>query len=212
MRPARLSSLVVLALVAVSVAACASDSAGWTYAPAPPITPPPSIEPSGSVEPTPAGSVTPSGQPSAPPAETASPSISAAPSDPAAPSGEVTSVEVIAAQIQWETDELTVPTGHLLTDQGQTGREAFIIVDGSATVKRNGKKVATLGPGSVVGELSLLDHGPRTATVTADSDTTVLVIEQRHFLGVLESVPTLARKLLASLAGRVREFDRQYYG
>ena len=109
MRPARLSSLVVLGLVAVSVAACASDSAGWTYAPAPPITPPPSIEPSGSVEPTPAGSVTPSGQPSAPPAETASPSISAAPSDPAAPSGEVTSVEVIAAQIQWETDELTVP-------------------------------------------------------------------------------------------------------
>ena len=78
--------------------------------------------------------------------------------------------------------------------------------------KRNGKKVATLGPGSVVGELSLLDHGPRTATVTTDSDTTVLVIEQRHFLGVLEDVPSLARKLLATLAGRVREFDRQYYG
>ena len=110
------------------------------------------------------------------------------------------------------TDELTVPAGHVLTDQGQMGREAFIIVDGSATVKRNGKKVATLGPGSVVGELSLLDHGPRTATVTTDSDTTVLVIEQRYFLGVLEDVPALARKLLASLAGRVREFDRQYYG
>jgi CRP/FNR family cyclic AMP-dependent transcriptional regulator len=110
------------------------------------------------------------------------------------------------------TDELTVPAGHVLTDQGQMGREAFVIVDGSATVKRNGKKVATLGPGSVVGELSLLDHGPRTATVTTDTDTTVLVIEQRHFLGVLESVPALARKLLATLAGRVREFDRQYYG
>ena len=110
------------------------------------------------------------------------------------------------------TDELTVPAGHVLTDQGQMGREAFVIVDGSATVKRNGKKVATLGPGAVVGELSLLDHGPRTATVTTDSETTVLVIEQRHFLGVLESVPALARKLLATLAARVREFDRQYYG
>ena len=76
----------------------------------------------------------------------------------------------------------------------------------------NGKKVATLGPGSVVGELSLLDHGPRTATVTADTDTTVLVIEQRYFLGVLEAVPSISRKLLAALAGRVREFDRQYYG
>jgi len=110
------------------------------------------------------------------------------------------------------TDELTVPPGHVLTDQGQMGREAFVIVDGSATVKRNGKKVATLGPGSVVGELSLLDHGPRTATVTADTDTTVLVIEQRYFLGVLEAVPSISRKLLAALAGRVREFDRQYYG
>ena len=110
------------------------------------------------------------------------------------------------------TDELTIPAGHVLTDQGQMGREAFIIVEGSATVKRNGKKVTTLGPGNVVGELSLLDHGPRTATVTTDSDSTVLVIEQRHFLGVLEAVPSLARKMLATLAGRVRDFDRQYYG
>ena len=87
------------------------------------------------------------------------------------------------------TDEITVPAGHELTDQGQIGREAFVIVDGSATVKRNGKKVATLGPGAVVGELSLLDHGPRTATVTTDTDTTVLVIEQRHFMAVLDDVP-----------------------
>ncbi len=110
------------------------------------------------------------------------------------------------------TTELTVPAGHTLTDQGQTGREAFVIVEGSATVKRNGKKVATLGPGAVVGELSLLDHGPRTATVTTDTETQLFVIEQREFLGVLDSVPSLSHKLLATLAGRVREFDRQYYG
>ena len=55
--------------------------------------------------------------------------------------------------------------GSLIVDQGQTGREAFVILDGNVTVKRNGRKVATLGPGAIVGELSLLDHGPRTATV-----------------------------------------------
>jgi CRP/FNR family transcriptional regulator, cyclic AMP receptor protein len=109
-------------------------------------------------------------------------------------------------------DEITLPAGHALTDQGQTGREAFIIVKGEATVRRNGKKIATLGPGAVVGELSLLDHGPRTATVTTDAETTVLVIDQRHFLAVLDDVPSLSHKLLATLAGRVREFDRQYYG
>jgi CRP/FNR family transcriptional regulator, cyclic AMP receptor protein len=109
-------------------------------------------------------------------------------------------------------DEITLPAGHVLTDQGQVGREAFVIVKGEATVRRNGKKVASVGPGAVVGELSLLDHGPRTATVTTDSETTVLVIDQRHFLAVLDDVPTLSHKLLATLAAKVRELDRRYYG
>ena len=109
-------------------------------------------------------------------------------------------------------DEVVMPTGSLIVDQGQTGREAFVLISGTAVVKRNGKKVATLGPGSVVGELSLLDHGPRTATVVAESDVTLFVISQRHFLGVIDDVPALAHKLLASLAGRIRDLDRQYYG
>jgi CRP/FNR family transcriptional regulator, cyclic AMP receptor protein len=85
-------------------------------------------------------------------------------------------------------------------------------MEGAATVRRNGKKVATLGPGSVVGELSLLDRGPRTATVTADTDCTLLVIDSRHFAGVLQDVPTLAGKIMAVLAGRIRDFDRTIYG
>src|SRR4051794_38435750 len=110
------------------------------------------------------------------------------------------------------SDEIVVPGGHTLVDQGQAGREAFVIMDGSASVRRNGRKVATLGPGSVVGELSLLDHGPRTATVVADTDLRLLVIDQRHFSAVLEEVPALAHKLLAALAARVRELDRETYG
>jgi CRP/FNR family transcriptional regulator, cyclic AMP receptor protein len=109
-------------------------------------------------------------------------------------------------------DEVTMTAGSLVVDQGQTGREAFVILKGSATVRRNGKKVATLGPGSVVGELSLLDHGPRTASVVADTDCVMLVISQRQFLGVLDSIPALSHKMLATLAGRIRELDRQYFG
>lgn len=109
-------------------------------------------------------------------------------------------------------DEVVLTAGSLVVDQGQTGREAFVILKGSATVRRNGKKVATLGPGAVVGELSLLDHGPRTASVVADTDCTVLVISQRQFLGVIDAIPALSHKLLATLAGRIRELDRQYYG
>jgi len=109
-------------------------------------------------------------------------------------------------------DEITMPAGTIIVDQGQTGREAFVILSGTATVKRNGKKVATIGEGNVVGELSLLDHGPRTASVICETDCDLLVISQRHFLGVLDEVPALAHKLLGTLAGKIREFDRQYYG
>jgi CRP-like cAMP-binding protein len=109
-------------------------------------------------------------------------------------------------------DEITMTAGSLLVDQGQTGREAFVVLDGQVTVKRNGRKVTTLEPGGIVGELSLLDHGPRTATVVCDTDCTLFVIDQRHFLAVLDDVPTLAHKMLASLAGRIRELDRAYFG
>ena len=109
-------------------------------------------------------------------------------------------------------DEITMTAGTLIVDQGQTGREAFVIIDGEVLVKRNNRKVAILGPGDVVGELSLLDHGPRTATAICETDCSLLVIEQRRFLGVLDSVPAIGHKLLASLAGRIRDLDRQYYG
>lgn len=109
-------------------------------------------------------------------------------------------------------DQLRATAGQTIIDQGQTGREAFVILSGSATVKRNGKKVATLEAGSIVGELSLFDHGPRTATVVCDTDCELLVIAQREFLGVIEQVPALTRRILEYLAGKIREFDRQSFG
>ena len=77
-----------------------------------------------------------------------------------------------------------MPAGSLIVDQGQTGREAFVVLAGTVIVKRNGKKVASFGPGTIVGELSLLDHGPRTATVICETDCTLLLLSQRTFLGV----------------------------
>ncbi len=109
-------------------------------------------------------------------------------------------------------DEIQMTAGTMIIDQGQTGKEAFVIVEGEVTVRRNNRKVATLGPGSVVGEMALLDHGPRTAQVVCDTDCTLLVIDQRRFRGVVEDIPAIAHKLLASLARRIRELDRAYYG
>mgnify|MGYP003711289727 CR=1 FL=1 len=61
-----------------------------------------------------------------------------------------------------------VRAGRDLTREGETGREFMIIVDGTATVRRGGKVIATLGAGDFVGELSMLAGVPRTATVTAE--------------------------------------------
>jgi CRP/FNR family cyclic AMP-dependent transcriptional regulator len=109
-------------------------------------------------------------------------------------------------------DEIKMTAGTVLLDQGQTGHEAFVILDGTVTVKRNGRKIATLGEGVIVGELSLLDHGPRTARAECETDCVLFVISQRHFMTVLDDVPALAHKLLAALAGRIRKLDRAYFG
>jgi CRP-like cAMP-binding protein len=110
------------------------------------------------------------------------------------------------------TVELTIDQGKEFVTQGDVGREAFVIVEGTADVVRNGQTIAQLGPGECVGELALLDHGPRTASVIASTPLTVLVLGPREFLGVLDEVTTLSHKILAVLASRVRELDSKTYG
>jgi CRP-like cAMP-binding protein len=102
-------------------------------------------------------------------------------------------------------DEVRVPAGKVLTVEGQPGHEFFMILDGTATVNRNGRDITTLGAGQYFGELSLLDRGPRSATVTAATDMNLLVLGQREFSGVLDEVPGLAHKLLAAMAERLRD-------
>ena len=109
-------------------------------------------------------------------------------------------------------DVITMTDGTTIVDQGQMGREAFVILSGSVAVRRGGRKITTLGEGDVVGELSLLDHGPRTATAICEGDCTLFVLDQRHFRKVLEDQPQIMFKLLGTLAGHIRDLDRQYFG
>jgi CRP/FNR family cyclic AMP-dependent transcriptional regulator len=107
------------------------------------------------------------------------------------------------------SDEITVPAGKVLCEEGRPGREFFVILSGRAAVRRHGRKVATLGPGDYFGELALLDRLPRSATVVAETDMDLLVLSQSAFNGVIDSVPQIARKLMAAMAGRLREADRR---
>jgi CRP-like cAMP-binding protein len=105
------------------------------------------------------------------------------------------------------SDEVEVRAGRVLVDQGKTGHEFFLILDGSATVRANNRKVATLGAGDYFGELSLLAREPRDASVTADTDMKLLILGQREFTGLLDSIPGLASKILAIMARRLRQAD-----
>lgn len=115
------------------------------------------------------------------------------------------------ATIGRASDEITVAAGKTLTEEGRPGHEFFLILDGEASVRRNGRKVATLGSGQYFGELSLLDRGPRSATVVADTELRLLVVGQREFNGVLDEVPGLAHKLLRAMATRLRDADAKAY-
>jgi len=108
-------------------------------------------------------------------------------------------------------EEVTVPAGTVLTAQKAAGREFFLIVEGRAAVIHSGRHVATLGPDQYFGELSLLDRGSRSATVEAETEMRLLVLGQRDFNGILEAVPTMTRKLLSVMAGRLRESDARAY-
>ena len=103
--------------------------------------------------------------------------------------------------------ELTVDAGKVLVREGEPGHEAFVIVEGSATVTRKGETIATLGAGDVVGELAPITGGVRTATVTADTSMELLVIGQREFAGLLDEVPGLAVLVLQNLAHRMIELE-----
>ena len=114
-------------------------------------------------------------------------------------------------KIRGSLDEVEVPAGKVLVEEGRVGLEFYLIVDGEATVTRNGKYVATLGPGSHFGELALLDRRPRSASVVSETAMDVLVLSQRQFNSLLQSVPTISRKLLAALATRLRDTDAKAF-
>jgi CRP/FNR family transcriptional regulator, cyclic AMP receptor protein len=100
-------------------------------------------------------------------------------------------------------DELDIREGTVLTREGRTGKEFFVLVDGTAQVTKSGKKVADLKGGDWFGEIALLTDSPRTATVTATSPVDVLVITDRRFRTVVETMPSIALKVLSCVGERL---------
>jgi CRP-like cAMP-binding protein len=106
-------------------------------------------------------------------------------------------------EVALSTDEIDLREGHVLTREGRPGREFFVLVEGTASVTKDGEPIAELQDGDWFGEIALLTHVPRTATVTATSPVRVLVLTDRAFRRVVETMPRIALKVLSSVGQRL---------
>jgi CRP/FNR family transcriptional regulator, cyclic AMP receptor protein len=104
-------------------------------------------------------------------------------------------------------DEVDLPAGRVLMRQGEYGSEMLVVIDGSARIERDGAVIAERGAGEVLGEIALLDGGPRTATVTLTRDSRLLVLGRREFQAAMDELPDVRLRVLEAVAQRVRTLD-----
>jgi CRP-like cAMP-binding protein len=100
-------------------------------------------------------------------------------------------------------DELNLPAGSELTREGRPGKEFFLLVEGRAEVRRQGRRLKVLGAGDFLGEIALVAEIPRTATVTTVTPAHLLLMTARDFRTLLRDIPTLQRKVLYAVATRL---------
>ncbi len=100
------------------------------------------------------------------------------------------------------------PAGQVLIQVGERGDGFFMIVDGSAHVEVSPQRRHRIGPGQFFGEMSLLDGGPRSATVMSDTPVRLLLIRRQDFSTLLKEVPALAHQIMVTLCQRVRQAEK----
>ncbi len=104
-------------------------------------------------------------------------------------------------------DEVTLKNGQVVAREGSTGSEFFVVLDGSVSVERAGVHLRDMGPGEFFGELALLGHVPRTATVTCTSDGEFLVLNRGEFNQLLADFPSIQGAVLQALASRLARLE-----
>ena len=114
-------------------------------------------------------------------------------------SGQLKAIDMLGTRVR-------VVAGRSLTVVGDPGREVFVVLEGCAACVVKGQ-TTLFGPGEIFGEVALLDGGPRTATVSAETDMHLLVLDRHEFDQLLQVAPDLSLRLLRVLAGRLRHAD-----
>ncbi len=112
------------------------------------------------------------------------------------------------ARVVQLAEEVEAEAGAELTEQGRVGQDCYVIIEGNASVLVRGEYVATLHPGSMVGEMALVDHRPRSATVIADQPMKLLRFDTPHFKTLLNEMPEAENRVMAMLHARLPRSGR----
>ena len=105
------------------------------------------------------------------------------------------------------TEERDVPAGTTLTNEGRHEGYFFAIASGSVRIDRAGRTINTLSDGDFLGEIALLDGGPRTATAVTEAPTRLLVMNNKRFWQLLDEAPQLRQPILDEVGRRLRLLD-----
>lgn len=113
-------------------------------------------------------------------------------------------LKVVAAEMR----EDSFKAGKAIVTEGDPGGRFYLIVEGQAKVTQNGRSRGVLQPGDSFGELSLIDKGPRSATVTAQTDVVARSLTSISFLALLDEHSSMSRKVMVELAKLVRKTEK----
>lgn len=107
------------------------------------------------------------------------------------------------AVAKW-ADEVDVPVGYHLLDQGRFPHEFFVITQGTVSVTKDGEHLTDLGPGDFCGEIAILEHERRTATVVATTPVTAIVMLARDFQTMAGEMPEVADQIHQAIRERIQ--------
>lgn len=113
------------------------------------------------------------------------------------------------AEIRRFADEVDVPAGTVLTHEGRHEGYFFVVVSGTIRIERGGRMINRIGPGDFLGEIALLDGGPRTATATAETACRLLSLTNERFHHLLDVSAAVRSAVLEAVGQRLRALDEE---
>ncbi len=111
-----------------------------------------------------------------------------------------------------EPDAVNLSPGEILFQQGDAGSHMFVVLEGAVEVIIGAQVVETAGPGSLIGEMALIDESPRTATVKAKESSRLAKIDIQRFHFLIRQNPYFAVHVMKVLSARLRRMDRRLTG